>query len=119
MSLTWTPTPKIGFLLTCLIYGYGWNFFVSDLAEDPDVKQKILDLKDELESHRASKSKDGHIKGHRRSVNPRRWVIVCNQLGIRSVEIYKLWKFLKIYEPHHEKTCLHHMQLIKVQIHAI
>lgn len=41
-----------------------------DLAEDPDVKQKILDLKDELESHRASKSMD-HIKGHRRSVNPR------------------------------------------------
>ena len=36
------------------------------------MKQKILDLKDELESHRASKSKD-HIKGQRR-VNPRRYV---------------------------------------------
>ncbi|KAL4234964.1 hypothetical protein ACF0H5_006605 [Mactra antiquata] len=29
-----------------------------DLAEDPDVKQKILDLKDEMETHRASRSKD-------------------------------------------------------------
>lgn len=35
-----------------------------DLAEDPDVKQKILDLKDEMETHRASKSKD-HIRSRR------------------------------------------------------
>ncbi|XP_052815816.1 protein phosphatase 1 regulatory subunit 12B-like isoform X2 [Mya arenaria] len=40
-----------------------------DLAEDPDVKQKILDLKDELESHRASRSKD-HIR-NRRTISTR------------------------------------------------
>lgn len=39
-------------------------FLLSDLAEDPDVKQKILDLKDELETHRASRSKD-HIRNRR------------------------------------------------------
>ena len=44
------------------------TFIFSDLAEDPDVKQKILDLKDELETHKASRSKD-HI-GKRR-VNTR------------------------------------------------
>ncbi|XP_060576435.1 protein phosphatase 1 regulatory subunit 16A-like isoform X2 [Ruditapes philippinarum] len=35
-----------------------------DLAEDPDVKQKILDLKDELETHKASRSKD-HVRNRR------------------------------------------------------
>lgn len=45
--------------------GYLPNYFLlSDLAEDPDVKQKILDLKDELETHRASRSKD-HIRNRR------------------------------------------------------
>lgn len=29
-----------------------------DLAEDPDVKQKILDLKDEMENHRSSRNKE-------------------------------------------------------------
>lgn len=43
--------------------------FFTDLAEDPDVKQKILDLKDELETHKASHSKD-HPR-HKRPINTR------------------------------------------------
>lgn len=44
-------------------------FKFTDLAEDPDVKQKILDLKDELETHKASRSKDQ--PRHKRPINTR------------------------------------------------
>ncbi|KAL3860767.1 hypothetical protein ACJMK2_010838 [Sinanodonta woodiana] len=39
-----------------------------DLCEDPDIKQKILDIKDEMETHLASRSKD-HPK--RQKINSR------------------------------------------------
>ena len=35
---------------------------LSDLCEDPDIKQRILDLKDEIETNKASRQRPGSAR---------------------------------------------------------
>ena len=43
----------------------------TDICEDVELKQRIIEMKDEIESHRATRTRDLVRK---RSQNTRRWV---------------------------------------------
>ena len=45
-------------LYACHVQSDQWLLFSSDLCEDAEIRQKILDMKDEIETNKASRTKD-------------------------------------------------------------
>ena len=51
-------------------FGYNYLKCVLDICEDPEMKQRIMEMKDELETNKARRSADLY---HRRNQNTRRY----------------------------------------------